>query len=347
MASYNYTFTSGDTVTPTKLNSARTVSEIVNADVSATAAIAGTKVVPAFGAQDITVGTANRSITNTGNFALAFGTNNTERVRIDNAGNVGIGVSPSEKLDVLGSQQLRGSTTETVSLQIGQARTGNGFAIIDLIGDATNSDYGMRLVRGNSGQNTTSSIVHKGTGEFQIQAEDAAPVVIYTSNTQRMRIDASGNVGIGTTTPAAPLTLSGAATHFSLVNTSAATDNKNWNWVTTATNLRLRAISDAGAAGGHTFEFVRSSNLVNEFAGYNSGAAWFTINNDLQRVGVGTASPNAAAMLDVSSTTKGFLPPRMTTAQRDAISSPAAGLVIYNTSTNVLNFYNGSAWGAV
>jgi hypothetical protein len=43
MASYNYTFTSGDTVTPTKLNSARTVSDIVNADVSATAALAHTK----------------------------------------------------------------------------------------------------------------------------------------------------------------------------------------------------------------------------------------------------------------------------------------------------------------
>jgi hypothetical protein len=43
MASYAYTFTSGDTVTPTKLNNARTVSEIVNADVSATAAIAHTK----------------------------------------------------------------------------------------------------------------------------------------------------------------------------------------------------------------------------------------------------------------------------------------------------------------
>lgn len=64
-------------------------------------------------------------------------------------------------------------------------------------------------------------------------------------------------------------------------------------------------------------------------------------------VGIGTTSPNAAALLDVSSTTKGFLPPRMTTAQRDAISTPPAGLVIYNTSTNVLNFYNGSAWGAV
>ncbi len=60
MASYNYTFTSGDTVTPTKLNSARTVSEIVNADVSATAAIAGTKIAPDFGSQEIkTTGALN------------------------------------------------------------------------------------------------------------------------------------------------------------------------------------------------------------------------------------------------------------------------------------------------
>jgi len=56
---------------------------------------------------------------------------------------------------------------------------------------------------------------------------------------------------------------------------------------------------------------------------------------------------NTSAALEVRSTTKGFLPPRMTTTQRDAIASPAAGLVIYNTTTNVLNFYNGSAWGAV
>jgi hypothetical protein len=56
---------------------------------------------------------------------------------------------------------------------------------------------------------------------------------------------------------------------------------------------------------------------------------------------------NASAVLQADSTTKGFLPPRMTTAQRDLISSPAAGLMIYNTSTNVLNFFNGSVWGAV
>ena len=54
-----------------------------------------------------------------------------------------------------------------------------------------------------------------------------------------------------------------------------------------------------------------------------------------------------AGGLDVASTTAAFSPPRMTTTQRDAIASPAAGMVIYNITTNVLNFYNGSAWGAV
>jgi hypothetical protein len=51
MAQYAFTFTSGDTVTPTKLNDARTVSEIVDADIKSDAAIAGTKIAPDFGSQ--------------------------------------------------------------------------------------------------------------------------------------------------------------------------------------------------------------------------------------------------------------------------------------------------------
>ncbi|MDO7873822.1 glycine-rich protein [Hymenobacter sp. ASUV-10] len=63
-------------------------------------------------------------------------------------------------------------------------------------------------------------------------------------------------------------------------------------------------------------------------------------------VGIGTTTPNASAALDVSSTSKGLLPPRMTLAQRNAINpaSTAAGLTIYNTTTSKLNTWNGSRW---
>jgi hypothetical protein len=116
MATYGHTFTSGDTLTPTKLNAARTVSEIVNADVSATAAIAGTKIAPAFGAQNITVGTADRSITNTDNFALAFGTNNAERMRIYGNGVLRVGdpSSSSFQIDLGGTGAIETYRSATI-----------------------------------------------------------------------------------------------------------------------------------------------------------------------------------------------------------------------------------------
>jgi hypothetical protein len=64
-------------------------------------------------------------------------------------------------------------------------------------------------------------------------------------------------------------------------------------------------------------------------------------------VGIGTAAPNASAALDVSSTTKGLLPPRLTQTQRDAIQTPAAGLTVYNTTTGKLNTWSGTSWDAV
>lgn len=57
------------------------------------------------------------------------------------------------------------------------------------------------------------------------------------------------------------------------------------------------------------------------------------------RVGIGTSSPTASAKLQVESTTQGFLPPRMTTAERDAIVSPVNGLTIYNTDSNCNEVY--------
>jgi hypothetical protein len=68
-----------------------------------------------------------------------------------------------------------------------------------------------------------------------------------------------------------------------------------------------------------------------------------------QSVGINSdgSVPNSSAMLDVSSTSKGFLPPRMTGAQRLSISSPAAGLIIWCTDcgpSGELQVYNGTAW---
>jgi hypothetical protein len=66
------------------------------------------------------------------------------------------------------------------------------------------------------------------------------------------------------------------------------------------------------------------------------------------QVGIGTTTPDASSALDITSTTKGLLIPRMTAAQRDAISSPAIGLMIYQTDGTVgFYYYNGSSWAEV
>ena len=64
------------------------------------------------------------------------------------------------------------------------------------------------------------------------------------------------------------------------------------------------------------------------------------------QVGIGTTNPNTSAALDITSTTKGLLPPRMTYAQRQAISSPATGLMIYCTDcgNGEPQYYSGAEW---
>jgi hypothetical protein len=64
--------------------------------------------------------------------------------------------------------------------------------------------------------------------------------------------------------------------------------------------------------------------------------------------GIGTTTPNPSSILEMSSTTKGMLLPRMTVAQRNAIVSPAIGLMIYQTNNTAgFYYYNGSGWTAV
>lgn len=62
------------------------------------------------------------------------------------------------------------------------------------------------------------------------------------------------------------------------------------------------------------------------------------------QTGFGTETPTASAKVQIDSTTQGFLPPRMTSAQRDAIATPAQGVEVYDTTLNTKAIYNGSAW---
>jgi uncharacterized protein (TIGR02145 family) len=62
------------------------------------------------------------------------------------------------------------------------------------------------------------------------------------------------------------------------------------------------------------------------------------------QVGVGTTSPVASAKLEIVSTTQGFLPPRMTSAQRLNILNPAEGLVVYDLTLKSIVFFNGLSW---
>ena len=66
------------------------------------------------------------------------------------------------------------------------------------------------------------------------------------------------------------------------------------------------------------------------------------------QVGIGTTTPDASSALDITSITKGLLIPRMTETQRDEISSPETGLMIYQTDVTVgFYYYNGSSWAEV
>lgn len=66
--------------------------------------------------------------------------------------------------------------------------------------------------------------------------------------------------------------------------------------------------------------------------------------NDALSVGIGVSSINTSAKLQVDSTTQGFLPPRVTTTQKNTIATPATGLEVYDSTTNTPNYYNGTTW---
>jgi len=93
-----------------------------------------------------------------------------------------------------------------------------------------------------------------------------------------------------------------------------------------------------------TRSFVVGFNNIETVVDQDYSAIFFPDENGRMVVGAGTS--DAASALEVTSTTRGFLMPRMTTTQRDAISTPPTGLEVFNTTTGQHEYYTGAAWAS-
>jgi hypothetical protein len=112
-------------------------------------------------------------------------------------------------------------------------------------------------------------------------------------------------------------------------------------------NPTITATASAPAWGGITGTLSAQTDLqsaLNAKANLTGGNAFSGTQTMADPLIIGALSGNAASILELDSTTRGFLPPRMTTTQMNAISTPPAGLVIYNTTLNCLCTFDGTNW---
>ena len=214
---------------------------------------------------------------------------------------------------------------------------------------------GTNWVAGNAGNASfadQSKKIIDDDGDTQIQVEETSDEDIIrfdTAGTQRMVIKDNGYVeiasrlGLGTTNPRESIDAQGNALFW---------DNGHQRKITIATDLNNNQTGTTGWLAFDTDSYgnTRASLSYNDGGkirltrGLPSSSNDIVIDASNGNIGFNTDTPNATALLDMTSTTLGFLAPRMTTAQRDAIASPATGLQVYNTTTNTHDYYNGTAW---
>lgn len=208
-------------------------------------------------------------------------------------------------------------------------------------GSPGNTSFEAALIGGGGGDATPAGTV---AGAMQFRGSTA---VLAADDVNLIWDDTNNRLGIGTATPTQKLDVRGG---LRLESTLAKATLNNYDGdTTTSFNISGAASSDTRLLSVHaSTSGTQGTALSGQIVGIygHNGTSYvdgLSINNS-GAVGMGVSAPHASAQLQINSTTRGFLPPRMTTVQRDAIASPAAGLTIYNTTTGGLDFYNGTSW---
>ena len=184
---------SGTTLTRTPTQSSSSGSAITlsgSAVVFITAVVAdlvpyatGTPIDPAYGGTGVT--------SSTGSGAVVLGTGPT----ITGAALNGTIGATTPAAGYFTGINLPAASTESIIVELGTGRAGNGNSRIDLISDATYTDYGLRIIK-NSGVNGTTVISHRGTGTFTIETVELAALSLDTNGVQRLTISSAGVVVI-------------------------------------------------------------------------------------------------------------------------------------------------------
>lgn len=158
--------------------------------------------------------------------------------------------------------------------------------------------------------------------------------------------------GVTGLTPAAPTT--GNVTLSGVLNVASGGTNASTASIVSFNNIT--GYTASGATGTTSTNLVFSTlptlttPVINGFTGDTSvvnigGGQFYKATSG--SIGLGTVSPNASAVLDAQSTTQGVRFPNMTTVQKNAIGTPAAGLVVFDTTLAKLCVYAGAAWQTI
>ena len=237
----------------------------------------------------------NTGVFRSGADALAIVTGGQYAITCTSTQAVGIRTpNPSTALHVAGNARVGADDVTDAVLEIGAGASGNRTSYIDIVADTTYTDYGLRVIRNNTGANATSELKHRGTGALNFTTQEAAPIVFNTTNSPALTITSGGLVGIGTSGPTSTLHIQHAAqtTNYwegkGLLIHEDATANQGIAFYSRGVNEQYIASLTDDAASYLIIGTRKSSSTNNVDA--------LTIRGD-GKVGIGTTSPSA--ILDV------------------------------------------------